>query len=803
VGPKHAFEERPLTVRYFAFFLVLLSLCCIATLPARAQDTKELKLGGSSGTSGVGFYSEGKWGQVSVLVENKSDKTQSCRVVFWFNPQANVQYVREVWLPPKSMRRVQIPVRVMEGYTSNQNSIDTTTILLPPGKIDSPEYGREPSLLRVESGNVVSAGAFDTSVSEVSTDAAVAGRVSVVDTARFAYLHANEMPFFPGGYEALDTLVLDNLSIPIDSAQIESVRAWLLAGGRVWAMYDKGDDQLLKRLLKEDWRVTTVDDVLLNDVKITPADDTSRSFEDPIRLRRVLAPGMKTLQSVDGWPVALTQSVGRGELLITTIDPRTFITEPKIGVPNPLAMPSLRDIAPVVFKPAAPSPVSDKSLESFQKSLIGYSIIGRTPIIIILSCFVAVIIVAGLVLRAKNKQEYLAPIGAVMAVGIAILLVIMGSINRGKVAMVVVSSQFARIVPEQNSAVINGMVSVYSPGEGYGPIIANDGGVIWPNLDAQQGELLRMNWTDMNKWAWDNLKLPAGATRDSRLTQYVKLPQTPKVSVTFDESGATGKLTGFPGTAPASVLVATPQGRAVVKTSRDSFTLTPATLLKPGQFTFDAIDQDLERRIGVYERMFASKGYPSRPVLLAWTQGPQLGIRLKQDSDIKDVALVEVPIQIQPVAPGTKVLIPSLFIPLEEDRARAGIGLVGVYNPSTRAWAGKMTNPQDFGGKFTLPSQALPYTPDTLNLKLDISAPGRPVKVFVIEKGKPREVDSKIGPPSPWTIDLLKANVTPGPDGAITFRVSVQDNPGADPDKTPPQWEATGIELETTGTVGK
>ncbi len=793
-------RERPLIARYFALFLALVSLCCIATPPAQAQD---LKLGGSSGTSGVGFYSEGKWGQVSVLVENRSDKPQHCRVVFWFNPQANVQYIREVWIPAKSQRRVQIPVRVLEGYHSVQNSIDTTTILLPPGNIDSPEYGRAPSLLRVESGQVVSAGNFDTSITEVSTDAAVAGRVSVVDSPRFAYLQPNEMPFFPGGYEALDSLVLDNLSAPIDSAQIESVRAWLLAGGRVWVMYDKGDDQLLKRLLKEDWRVTTVDDVPLNDVKISPADDKSRNFEDPVRFRRILAPGMKVLQTVDGWPAALSQTVGRGELLLTTIDPRALISEPKVGVPNPVALNALKDISTVVFKPAAVSPVSDSSLESFQKSLIGYSIIGRTPIIIILGAFVIVIIVAGLILRANNKQEYLAAIGAVMAIAIAILLVGMGAINRGKVPLVVVSSQFARIVPEQNSAVINGMVSVYSPSEGYGPIIADNGGVIWPNLDAQKGELLRMNWSDMNKWAWDNLKLPAGATRDSRLTQYVKLPQTPQVLISFNETGATGKLSGFPGTTPANVLIATPQGRAIAKTAQDTFTLTPQSVLKPGQFTFDAIDQDLERRIGIYERMFTTKGYPSQPVLLAWTQGPLLGIRLKQDSEIKDVALVEVPLRFEPVPLGTKVSIPSLFTPLEEDRSRVGAGLVGIYNPATRTWAGKLTNPQDFGGKFVLPSQVLPYTPDTLNLKLTIAAPGRPVKVMVIEKGKAREIETKTSPVGTWTIDLLKAGVTPGPDGSVAFKVSVQDNPTLSLDATPPQWEATAIELETTGTVGK
>ena len=303
----------------------------------------------------------------------------------------------------------------------------------------------------------------------------------------------------------------------------------------MWILLDRTDPELARQILRDDWTIQIIDRVELTHVAITGASPSARrDFEQPVEMVRVAAPGMEVIHRVNGWPASMRRRVGEGWVTVTTLGPRGWQT------PWGFANDSLREVGDLAIRRRPVPPLPAAALERYLSAQIGYKIIGRPLAAVILGVMVLGLLTSGLWLTRVNRLEFAGVIGPVLAVIVAAILLVIGTSHRHDTPLTVASAQLVRVVPSQRAAVVNGMLSVYSPDPGMGPIEAKRGGVVWPDMTGQGQTLLRMAWSDYDKWQWQRLTLPAGAVRPTQIWDVIPLAGPVAVHIGFDETGLVG-----------------------------------------------------------------------------------------------------------------------------------------------------------------------------------------------------------------------------------------------------------------------
>lgn len=317
-----------------------------------------------------------------------------------------------------------------------------------------------------------------------------------------------------------------------------------------------------------------------------------RGYEQPVRMTRVLATDMEVLHEVNGWPASLRKAVGQGELLVTTVGPRVWyepVLVPQRGPGGQVAKDAdgntrythgqaasrpLEELA-VWFQAARPQPpMPAEAFDDYLNEQVGYEIVGRGTITLLLGLFCALVAGAALWLAAKRGVEWLAPIAMGVAVVVTVALLIVGFMNRTSVPFTVADAQLVQVDPEQQHAIITGRLNIYNPGAGSdtavdidddnAPLGARAGGLILPtDLDLLRTRNVRMEWTDLDRWRWVNVDLPSGERRRATYRQVRPLGEAVRAAISFDERGVVGRVQPGPFESFEHIVVATPNGHLV------------------------------------------------------------------------------------------------------------------------------------------------------------------------------------------------------------------------------------------------
>src|SRR5262249_44037298 len=119
------------------------------------------------------------------------------------------------------------------------------------------------------------------------------------------------LPPLPEGLEGTNCFVLASDRIAHDSAGQLALRQWLQRGGALWVLLDWVQPEPVAALLGDALDFEVVDRATLTGVELRsgPANPQragapARELEEPVDLVRVLAPGPRTLFTVNGWPAA-------------------------------------------------------------------------------------------------------------------------------------------------------------------------------------------------------------------------------------------------------------------------------------------------------------------------------------------------------------------------------------------------------------------------------------------------------------------------------------------------------------------
>ncbi len=531
-------------------------------------------------------------------------------------------------------------------------------------------------------------------------------------------------------------------------------------------------------------------------IQVIPA---GMRFEEPVDFWRVLAPSMETDEKMmmDGWPMMYRGQMGRGRVTVLTLGSAYWNAASKAGsrvIDEAFRTHSRFNQSDHLVKP--------EILAQAGTQQIGYEVLSRTPVMASLLALLGIMIIAAIVFGKQGRPELLAPVSVVLAVVVAGVIWFMGMTHHRQTPLTVASVQLAQIDPISDYAITNAVVCTYSPSRLTSPLQATNGGVIWPDLSGSTGKLLRMRWTDLNQWQWDNLELPEATLRKHEIDRVIPLEQKVKAVASFNKEGMICTISSGPFAGVAHPIIASLNNHAVGKlTGHDNFTIVPDATLGLDQFvtTSTMTAQDIQRQ-EIYRNLIYPNSdaldvsaYPTEPSALWWARAMDMGFKQASDeARQQQQALVCVPLSYERPAPGTTFVIPSPVLQTDIFRD-GGRGMSTVLNPMTGRWTSTISPEASFKLTFTVPKDLLPLKPVDGVLDIDFKTPGRSL---IIRDHRGQEIATRKDLANRIQIPVKAENLVINRQGEIVleFEVTMHQDP-----VNAHMWDASGgIRLQLT-----
>jgi hypothetical protein len=801
-----------------ARWAVLLALACQAAGAQDPVDRPVLKGVGPVGTQATLTES---WGTLGFTLTNPTDRDVEARVLTFYADAPGRQFGRDVRVPARSVLRSwscigppsASPGRdVVELKSLLYDRTGGREVLLrsPEGP---PLYSHMVRFRRKEPATVV---LLDADVADGSREQPSPGERARAEDVRElvrAFRHhallsdrVNAVPqrFLPPAAEALDGVdhvVLGTDRLADDPAGRRTLREWLERGGTLWVMLDSVGPATLGPLLGDVADVQVVDRVSLTRVQFRNgpmnahrAEVPAVEYEEPVEFVRVLTAGPQVHYTVDGWPAAFVKDVGRGRVVFTALAARGWFRErtakdPKSRYPEfpklPMPLVPFEFLAAELHPGPDRPPLPEDDLRAAAVGEIGYAVTGRGRVVAVFGGLFVALAAAAVALGRWGKREHLGWIGPGLALGAAGVFVALGLASRGAVPPTVAEAQVVDAVPGLDEAQAAGVLAVYHPAASTAPVGAERGGAFDLDLSGLEGRVQRRVQTDLDRWHWDDLELPAGV-RTAPFRQTVRTEIPVEAVVRFGPDGAEGRVTTGPFGRLEDVLLSAP-GRhilAVAPAADGSFRVNSDAELHGGQLVVGTLLTDRQRaRQALYEKLLAEpqpRHVANRGLLLGWAEPADLHFALGADGR-KGEALVTIPLQYERTPPGTRVVVPAAFVDCVRTTADGR-----RFRPTTESQLAAANRL-----RFQIPASVRPLVVDGVRLTLHLSAPGREVVVGAVAGRETVVVRKLQSPVGVERIDIDPKLLLPDEDGAMTVSFAV----GEAGERTVWRLESAGLEL--------
>jgi len=781
--------------------------------PVAAQpNDSPIRLRGSIVAGGIGAFAEDRWALVRANVVNESETDRELRLVYSFDIESDRQFVRRTWVPAGARRIVDWPAR-LASVGAEDKSADGRAMLLAADSETS--YSDQPGTVIVLKEDHLTA---IINSGDPEADLAIDGVISVREVVglsrRLIYPSqiARHGPRYTLGWEPAAVVVLASNEIDLDASRRRAIRRWIRAGGTLWVMADQVDSDKVATMLGDDWGVTEVDRVTLNEVAFDYADGPrrSRSGEDivdepvireqPIEMVRLLAPDYRVHMTTRGWPALLERSIGGGRIVVTTVAPRGWDTDQSER--------AIEQISGIVYAAAAtPAAGSrhDEAATEFIDAQIGYEVAGRPTIAIVLGGYVAAVLLVGLLLLTRGRGEWIGPYGIGAAMVATLVLGGIGIASRGKVEPTNATFQAVHVDPGSSVATVTGAIGMFAPFERTASLASQRGGWAWPSDRGSGGTTRRLMWTDLDYWTWEQLPLSGGKAERMDFATTAEFPEQVAVELYFDDQGLAGRIdTGGGGALSDMVLIAPRAAMGVDINSSGDVRISPADMLPANTYvSADVLTVTQQRRSDVLAAYVADRRPDAPPVILGWSDLVDDGLRGDEDMPARGSALWHIPLLITPAQPGQSVTVPWPLTTMSPVRGLKGVRQGGlIYSEQSGEWL-PTSLPGAFSARFDLPKAVTPLDPQAVNLLLNIRAVNRPVRILLNDGDRAIELATLEGPDGPQRIDL-PADRFADDVQAVTLTVEVGNltDPTQGIESQSAMWRIRQIGLEVRGTVG-
>ncbi|MCO6458865.1 MAG: hypothetical protein J5I93_26455, partial [Pirellulaceae bacterium] len=615
--------------------------------------------------AGTRRYAPNKWGIVAVDLYNPTDQPAELLVTSYLNHDQGLQFGRRMWVPAGTRRASWYPIKVPPIADAQRDSVDVGSlleILSQPGA--GPDSSQQPvstqqvvarrseSGLMLDRGNVVSGLVLnrDPNPMKISWpyESVIAARACQQQSRQLALLESGPLPPTPEALDALDQLVVASDRVAEDAAAMRAIRTWLVRGGRLWLMLDQLSPEVATRLAGDHLAWQEVDRVGLTTIHVEGTEvvpylkDEVFELEQPETQVRVLVTGARVSHTLDGWPAAFWLDVGRGQMLVTTVGPRAWIRRRTGADPRPRSVlqdtnyyprPPLEQLAGEFFAPPQPALFEAADTVPYLSEQIGYRTLPRPVLAAILGSFCLLVVGGAAWFMGRGRGELLAAGVAGTAVLVTALIAGLGWATRSAVPQSVASFQLLDAVPDQSELNVVGSLGLYNPVPLDEPLGSERGGLLWPDMTGLQGTTRRLIFSDLDRFAWDNLRLPPGV-RLAAVETTAPLAGPLRAWASFQESGLQGQLRAADAVELSDAVIATPSGRllAVRIDAEGHFEATADGVFARGQYSAEALLSDEgRRRRDLYARLLDPERIDRlirRPSLLVWAAARPLPLRL-------------------------------------------------------------------------------------------------------------------------------------------------------------------------------
>ena len=387
---------------------------------------------------------------------------------------------------------------------------------------------------------------------------------------------------------------------------------------------------------------TTTNNVTLNlnpgyRQSLFPTRQVERTFDEPIRYVRVMQAGGDVMWSIDDWPVAIRVPIGRGTVIMTTVDSSVFFRRresQRENTPEFQLIPSAEILQQTLFGNRQESTLRQTDVTEQAASVIGYSIPSQSTAILLTLCFPVLLLAAGIWLQRREKGERLIFLLPVLAAVVALPAIGIGSLGRRVAPSTVIETSLVHSVPGWNRLVSDGYASVFNVGTSALEVTGADGAILEVDSDATNRSYRQLVWTGSESSRWKNLDQPDGIQTFAERS-IEPLDRAVSATASFDENGVVGKLSSGGLKETGDVLIAGfgSERMSVTLEADGSFHGTPQDVLAKGNYINSRLVTDQQhRRAEIYASVFNTDGheraFPETGSLMFWTQSNHVSLNI-------------------------------------------------------------------------------------------------------------------------------------------------------------------------------
>lgn len=824
-----------ITAFRFGLPLIFLLISIQSVCGDEATDVAQPDLKLRMNAGGIGRHVSSRWGMTKATVTNEHSETQTALIVVTPAGSGGLQYAKKVSVPARSTFETSWPVRL---GTVNTAISDFAYLIFPTGAEDGLIHRRKndefiPTYAALVTPNpVLGLTGFlpdaDETNEEMNSTLNLLRLMSYSRRLEQNVISMNLAGLSSHGecLDPLDQLTVTSSELLHYPDAIDSIRAWLQRGGRLWIRLDRTGIDAARSLLDDALPLSVVGETTTNSVLLTlnpdyrkqtfPTREVERTFDEPIRYVRVVQDSGEVFWTIDGWPVAIRVSVGRGTVVVTTVDSAVFCVRrarTRDDAPEFQLIPSAEPMQSALFMNRQEPLLRPDSVTEQAASIIGYRIPSRFTAIGLTLCFPVILMVVGVWLQRREQGERLILLLPVIAILMAIPAVGIGSLGRGVAPKTVIETALVQSVPGSKRLVSDGYASVFDFGSEALNISGTEGTIVEVDPDPTNRNYRRLVWTGVDRCHWEGLKQPDGIrTFSQRSLETLQHPLS--VTATFDENGVVGTLDpgGLSETGDLIIAGMSPDRMSLTLDAAGQFRGTPQDVLAVGNFSGHTLVSDQQRRRAeVYASVFENKGrveaFPQLPSLLFWAQSDRQMLNIG-DSDVRrDRSLLVVhPLRMEKPKIGTRITIPSPFLALRTTQDSEGNGVSSIFDNGRRQWSKTEASSKSFM-QFQIPAVCLPFDVDTAEIELFIRAGSRTVTVSAGGFESQEVVGSLVSPLGAQSIsipaDLIRKSCR---EGKLYVSLNVSDLDGSpqdaienDSETQNDYWEISRLGLTLTG----
>lgn len=711
--------------------------------------------------AGIGRFRPEHWGMVKGLIGNSSDRPATSLTVVTPAGSDGLQFARLLTLPAKVAFESNWPVYVREAKAAG--GIEFQYLFFPNGHDDG-VIRREAHSSEIPSFHGITqidllplCGLVGNSGSDHDADVPVnhllgAMRFAAVANRSVTSIRSAEITSDPECLDAVDQIAVTDPELASFPLACEALRAWVLRGGRLMIAADRTGPGVVEALLGDSLPIAFVGETTTNALTLEinpeylesqyPVRSVTREYPEPVRYLRVIPEQCEKIWTVDGWPVAMAKSLGRGSVLVTTIEAQVFYDLRHVEDsshphhPNHALIASSRRMQEVMFA-KRPAPLIGEAVASDQAATwIGYRIPSRSIAVLLLAIFPVSMLIVGLLLQKRASGEKLIVAVPVMAILAALPAAIAGIQVRNVAPATVIESVVISSSQGFTDLPADGFASIFVPSPRDLGLSSESGTRLDSLKDKTNSNYRRMTWQGPGNVSWGKFLQPAGL-RTYSLNSLRQISKPYRVRATLDESGLTGILHARDDMMPGDPILAGMNRENLALDLDDSGLLrgTPENALLSGQYFRSALLSDDERyRTALLNSVFfATKEvreatFPPEPSVLFWDKADSEVLHFEgEDVRRQRAVLVVHPLELYPPAAGRSFLIPPQLLTYRSVVNDEG-GVGGTYVNLRRIW-----QPQESASRtmleFQIPEACRPFVPESGELKLLIRAGSRFVKI--------------------------------------------------------------------------